>query len=221
MCRFLLVNTSQEENHQALLKEFIVRCRQSQEDQKDGWGLAYLSKGKLKIIKDLQPVWQSLEVESLPETDFLLLHARSALENTSVDDLNNNQPFYEQGVLYAFNGLVKKVRLKMPGRIGAHKIFNFILSKIKDLPLMEALEASVKSLSLNSGYLRALNLLLVTGEQAAVSCNYNEEPDYFTVHYGQTDDSLVISSEPLKATDQVMKSGQTLSFKLFKNINKL
>ena len=94
-----------------------------------------------------------------------------------------------------------------------------ILGKLKNLNLLAAVKESIKLITANSNYVKSLNLLLVKGSQAVVSCNYNEDDEYFTLHYLKSDDKNIISSEKLKTTDRKMNSGQTLEFSLFNKIN--
>lgn len=218
MCRFLLVNTKKFDYFRQDVNEFIKKCRNSQEEQKDGWGMAYLESGQIKIKKDLRPIWESFQLDEIPKTSFLLLHARSALDISTIYDLENNQPFFEKGILFVFNGLLKGVNLKVRGRIGAQKIFNLIVKEVKD-SLFYSVGQSIQKLKESSIYVRALNLLIIRDNQVVVSCNYNEDPDYFSLYYSQSDDKLVICSEKLESAKIRLNNNQIILFNLFNSIN--
>jgi acetylglutamate/LysW-gamma-L-alpha-aminoadipate kinase len=97
------------------------------------------------------------------------------------DDVRNNMPFYRDELCFVFNGELRGVRLRAPGRIGAEKIFHVILEQGACLP--EALAAADRLLRSRARYVRAMNVALTDGSAIYAHCRFAERPDYFTLHY--------------------------------------
>lgn len=186
---------------------FREQCRESREYQGHGWGAAWRTDGVWTRHKSLTPVWEDT-VELPARGDFLVLHARSAFRDQGIE-LENNMPFYDDGRIFVFNGELHGVRLRLPGRIGAEKIFNLIRREDHG-DLGEALETADTLLTEKSRYVRAMNVGLTDGEKIHASCHFNESPEYFTLHY-RDDDVHGVSSDPLDASWQPMRNGERLS----------
>ena len=107
-----------------VLESFRERCRDSREYQGHGWGAAWRSSGAWSRYRSLTPIWDD-DPELPAEVDFLVVHARSAFRDEGID-IENNMPFYRGERVFVFNGELQGVRLRVPGRIGAEKIFNLI-----------------------------------------------------------------------------------------------
>ena len=215
MCRLLLVNLKQRDDVRQYIEAFALKCRTSKEYQGDGFGIAYLDKeDKLQIVKSLKPIWAASDIiQSIPHTTFALVHARSAFGESTIGDIDNNQPFGDENFLFAFNGNLKGVKLQVEGKIGAHKIFNFL--KYKGF---ENISDSISEITNKTRYVMAFNLIAVSGKNVYVHNYYGLEEDskYFDLWISQTDNKLVISSEQIDFLDMTSLDGKgSFNYMLF------
>lgn len=194
MCRLLLVRSDQTFDIAGWLKPFADMCQQSPEYQGHGWGMAYRVGDQWEIHKQLEPIWESA-FNGFGETRWLLVHARSAFRNEGIE-LPNNMPFSNDGRIFIFNGELHGVRIKEEGRIGAEKIFNYILRFHKG-DLGEALTRATDIIAKRSRYVRAMNILMSDGERIYCSSRFSQDPDYFTMYRHSADGADVFCSHPL------------------------
>lgn len=192
-----------------VLDTFRERCRHSREYQGHGWGAAWRASGEWARYRSLTPIWD--DALALPgDVDFLIVHARSAFRDEGIA-LENNMPFYRDERTFVFNGELHGVRLRVPGRIGAEKIFHLIeqQGELNSGDLDDAVAEADRLLVSKSARIRALNLALTDGDRIYASCRFTEMPDYFTLHY--RDDALAaVCSEPLDDHFVPMSSGERL-----------
>jgi glutamine amidotransferase len=204
MCRFLMMRGREPFAPAAILDAFRARCRDSREYQGHGWGAAWRTMGVWSRYRSLTPIWE--DAPALPaEVDFLVVHARSAFRDEGIA-IENNMPFYRRERVFVFNGELRGVRLRVPGRIGAEKVFHLIDERDEG-DLDEAVAAADALLVSKSARVRAMNLALTDGDRIYASCRYTEMPDYFTLHYREGDVAAVCS-EPLDPYYEPMASGE-------------
>ena len=122
----------------------------------------------------------------------LLAHARSAFRDRGIS-LQNNMPFHDTRHVYIFNGELHGVSLKINGRIGAEKIFNFI-KRFDQGDMKSAIEKGVSIIEKRSNYIRAMNFIIADKNSAYVVSYFNEDKDYFTLYLKQSEHELVICS---------------------------
>ena len=204
MCRFLMMRGEKPFEAESVLDSFRERCRDSREYQGHGWGAAWRCAGVWSRYKSLTPIWD--DAPELPaEVDFLVVHARSAFRDEGIA-LENNMPFYRGQRVFVFNGELQGVRLRVPGRIGAEKVFHLIEQRdVGDLD--EAVAAADELLVSKSARVRAMNLALTDGDRIYASCRFTEMPDYFTLHYRE-DDVAAVCSEKLDESFAPMANGE-------------
>ncbi len=210
MCRFLMMRADTAFETADVLATFRGKCRESVEYQGHGWGAAWRAAGTWSRHKSLTPIWED-RFEIPKEVDFLIVHARSAFKDTGIT-IENNMPFYHDERAFVFNGELRGVRLRVPGRIGAEKVFHLIerAANQDDGDLSQALAATEELLLSKSDYVRALNVAVADGDRIYARCRFNESPDYFTLHY--RDDAIrSVCSVPLDASYQAMQNGQTVT----------
>ena len=106
-------------------------------------------------------------------------------------------PFVDNEMAFAFNGELRGVRLREPGRIGAEKIFN-LLKRTVGVPVDRAsVQDCVDLIVRKTRYVRALNAILATPTRLFVSALHSENPEYFDIHYLESDEQLIVCSAPL------------------------
>jgi len=193
MCRLLLVKSQNEFPIVDHLRQFVHIAKHSREYQGHGWGCAFLIDNEWQIYKNIKPIWED-DLEQLGKTTQLLAHARSAFRDEGIR-VENNMPFQKEGIIYIFNGELQGVKIKEQGRIGAEKIFNYIL-RFHNGDLLQALKKGIEIIQKRTAYVRAINIIVSDKRKVYVSSGFNEDFDYFTMHYKKSDDRLLICSEP-------------------------
>jgi predicted glutamine amidotransferase len=205
MCRLLMLRRDGGFDPRPVLRRFRDRCRGSIEYQGHGWGVAFRAGSEWTRYRSLTPIWD--DALELPRAvDFIVAHARSAFRNEGIAT-ENNMPFYRGNTSFVFNGELRGVRLRVPGRIGAERVFELVLARDGG-DLSEALVSTDRLLRARSRYVRALNIALTDGARIYAHCRFNESPDYFTMYY-RRGDLTGVSSEPLDETFLPMSNGET------------
>jgi len=180
MCRLLLIKSQNISPVQDDLAAFAELCRTSPEYQGHGWGLAYKdTTGQWRHYRSLTPIWED-DLDFIPPTRWLLVHARSAFQNEGIV-VENNMPFTNGDRQFIFNGELRGVRLRAPGRIGAEKLFHTVLAHHRG-NLEQGVKRAVTTILERSRYVRAMNMILTEGEQALVFSYFGEAADYFTLY---------------------------------------
>ncbi|KAA3614691.1 MAG: hypothetical protein D8M58_09535 [Calditrichaeota bacterium] len=193
MCRLLYVKNKNEFKISDHLQKFAEIAKNSKEFQGHGWGCAWLENGAWKYYKNIKPIWED-DLSRLRKSSLLIAHARSAFQDKDIV-VENNMPFYDENLVFIFNGELHGVKIKADGRIGAEKIFNFIKRFNKD-GWNQALQKGVEIIEKRSRYIKAMNIIMADKEKVYVSTLFNEDDDYFTLHYKQTENGVTICSEP-------------------------
>lgn len=193
MCRLLLVKSLSEFPISEHLKEFAIISKNCKEYQGHGWGCAYLTNDTWKVYKNIIPIWED-NFEQFGKTTLLIAHARSAFRNEGIQ-IENNMPFQKYDKIFIFNGELHGVRIKEQGRIGAEKIFNFIL-RFQKGNLIEAFKKALDIIEKKSNYVKAMNIIMSDKKKIYLSSIFNEDADYFTMHRKYLSNRLIICSEP-------------------------
>lgn len=193
MCRLLCVKSGQEFAMADHLQSFAEICRTSREYQGHGWGMAWRDGNSWLYYKNLKPVWEE-DFSRFGSTSLLLAHARSAFRDQGIA-LENNMPFYDNNYIFVFNGELRGVRIKAPGRIGAEKIFNFI-KRFDKGDIAAAVRRAVPLIQKQSRYVRAMNFMIACKSKIILHTLFNEDEAYFRMHMKKDKQQLIICSDP-------------------------
>ncbi len=193
MCRILFAKSSQPFSIVDYLIPFAQLSRNSPEFQGHGWGFAWLDKGEWRQYHNIAAIWED-DLTKFSETNLLLAHARSAFRDEGIV-VENNMPFSDGDSIFIFNGELRGVKIKSPGRIGAEKIYNYIRRFDKGDKLA-AVAKAVDIITKRSSYIRAMNIILSDRKQHILSTHYNETPNYFQMHRKQLNHVDVVCSRP-------------------------
>ena len=206
MCRLLYIRSNTTFDTSSHLKIFAQICKNSKEYQGHGWGCAYLKNQDWVRYKNIKPIWED-NLNQFNGTRMLIAHARSAFRDQDIG-LENNMPFYKGELAFIFNGELHGVKIKEEGRIGAEKIFNF-LTRFYDDNLLKAIQKGVKILERRTRYIKAMNIVISDKNRAFIISKFNEDPEYFTIYYKETDQERIICSEPYPGESnwQKLKNG--------------
>lgn len=198
MCRLLVVRAEKPTPIGRHLEEFARIAENSREYQGHGWGCACLEDGGAwKIYRNIMPVWED-DLSRFPPTTLLVAHARSAFEDRDIV-VENNMPFFDGTYVYIFNGELRGVKIKEQGRIGAEKIFNYIKRFDTGDPL-GALQKAVGIIKKRTSRIRGMNIIMVRDGKVYLSTLFNEDDEYFTMHYKEGEE-LIVCSEPFPRED--------------------
>jgi len=202
MCRLLLVKSDKEFAIADQLARFAHIAKHSKEFQGHGWGCAYQKNGSWHHYKSIAPIWQD-DFGRFGASKLLLAHARSAFKDEGIV-VENNMPFYDDRHVFIFNGELRGVKIAEQGRIGAEKIFNFI-KRFDHGSMLEALQRGTDLIRKRTKYVRAMNIIIADDQRAYVASIFNEDPDYFTLHYSQDRGRLIVASDPLPGDERWVK----------------
>jgi predicted glutamine amidotransferase len=190
VCRILAVLAARPVDARPLLASFAERCHLSREFQGDGWGVAWRQAGSWRVSRTVRPIWEA-EPPELPPSTLTLVHARSAFRNEGVV-VENNMPFVEGGLAFAFNGELRGVRLTAPGATGAWRLFHLLRrfhdadGATSDTRGLDALRRLDRVVVRRSAYVRALNVVSSDGTHVWLNTRFSEDEGYFTVHRATT-----------------------------------
>lgn len=220
MCRFLIIKSKIKFNPQNFLNSFSTTCEKSVapdgERQRDGYGVAWHENGIWKAKKSLVPIWEAENAcVNIPETNLLVVHARGAGFEKDRGIIDYNEPFIDGDLCFVFNGLVKGVKIKrrLEGEIGSQKLFSLIKEELKNKNLNSVLKFVKKLMLNNSGKIEGMNIGLIKGDEIAVLCQYSDNAKYYSLHFYQAPDLLLVSSEPFGNYDwKKFKKGEVKTF---------
>lgn len=197
------------------LKEFADICEKSltpdNDRQKDGWGIFTLE----QYYKSIKPIWtEKFLFDKFLSSKLLVVHSRSAHSNEN--DIELNQPYVDQGLVFIFNGLLKNVKIKIDGKIGAQKLFNLI-KKIYQENNNDYWKKFFKYVIDNTEFIVGMNIILLdlNLKKLNLISVFNKHPDYFTLRLYQDENLIIVCSQPLsKFNFQKLPSETILSIDL-------
>lgn len=202
MCRLLYMRSEKEFEIAEYLLKFAQISKDSKEYQGHGWGCAYLKDDQWQIYKNIKPIWED-DLHSFCETKILVAHARSAFQDKDIR-IENNMPFTSDDIIYIFNGELHGVKIREEGRIGAEKLFNFIL-RFNKADLIEALKKGVEIIGKRSKYIRAMNIIMADRDKAYLSSLFNEDENYFAMFLKNDSKKVIICSDPFPGENNWQK----------------
>jgi glutamine amidotransferase len=187
------------------LEYFSGISKNSKEYQGHGWGCSYLVANEWENYKNISPIWED-DLRCFGKTTLLIAHARSAFRDQNIS-VENNMPFTGNSFRFIFNGEMHGVKIREKGKIGAEKLFNFIL-RFYNGDMAKALEKSLTIVEKRSRYIKAMNILIADKERTYVVSHFNEDPEYFTLNFRQSESELILCSDPYPGQEdwQVMEN---------------
>lgn len=204
MCRFLLLKSKKSLQPKDILEAFAQAVKNSPtpqgDKQEDGWGIAWWRENKWHLFKNLNPIWESKHLFNIiSPTQFLIVHARSASFEKHKNNVEFNQPFIFKNYSFVFNGFLKGVNIFVPGRFGAEKIWYLVKKNLKNKNPKKALNQVQIFLKKNSKKISALNIGLSDGKKIFAFCYYTQFPQYYQLHYHQSKEISIITSEKINS----------------------
>lgn len=200
MCRLLALHATAPFDANPWIDAFAERCRASHEYQGHGWGAAWRTDGGWDRTRSIDPIWEPGRTP-VPEASVVVVHARSAFRNEGIV-VENNMPFVEDDLAFAFNGELRGVRLTAPGETGAHRLCHLLdrFRRTADADLESAVERLDDVMTRRSDHIRAMNIVAADRTGVVVHSHFADDPDYFTLHQARVRigdaEVQVASSEP-------------------------
>lgn len=154
--------------------------------------MGFFSGNRWHTFRSISPIWED-NLDRFGSAKLFMAHARSAFNNSGIT-VENNMPFTSHQRIFIFNGELHGVRIRIDGRIGAEKIFNYI-NRLDHRDPLTSLTRGVEIIRKRSTYVKAMNIIMGDGEKIVLSSMFNEQPSYFTLYRKETLRQLVICSQ--------------------------
>jgi hypothetical protein len=197
MCRILAFTADQPVDAATHLGAFAGIARQSREYQGHGWGCAWQDAGTWRTYHSIRPVWED-DLGRFGRAQVFLAHARSAFRDEGIA-VENNMPFVDGPFAFVFNGELRGVRIAETGRIGAEKLFRFMV-RHGAAAGADGARTALRLVGQRTRYVRALNAVIAGQGRFVLCTTFNEDDAYFTVHLRRTPGLTVVCSEPYGET---------------------
>jgi glutamine amidotransferase len=192
MCRLLYICSKSEFESKYYLKRFADVSKNSREFQGHGWGCSLWDNGRWRHYKNIIPIWED-DFTRFGNTTRIIAHARSAFRDEGII-IENNMPFFDSNYVFVFNGELRGVKIKVDGRIGAEKIFNFI-KRFDHGNICEAISKGADIIKKKSTFIRAMNIIIANSQSAFAYSYFNQDQDYFTMKMKKNCAMSIICSE--------------------------
>ncbi len=168
----------------------------------DGWGIAYRSRGAIRIARSGKPAASDPALGAIAaRTTRFIGHVRRAANRKTVDS-GNAHPFLSGGIAVAHNGT-------FGGRIGREAdsrkasdtlVFTEMLAGVWRDRTLGGLRATLSRLLGDAdlvGDYSAANLLIADGDSLFALRKFRTHPDYYTLYLHAEEGLAVAASEPL------------------------
>ena len=206
MCRFILAKSNTEAllDSQKILNSFAEMSKKSKafdgDWQGDGWGVSWIEEHKWKSHTSLSPIWEdSRYFSSIPDSQRLIIHARSASFPHHKNIQKYNQPFIFDKYVFVFNGLLKGVTLpySVDGEIGSQKIWSLLQKELDKSNPKKALQDLFVFLQKYVKTIQACNIGIANFESIYALTSYTVFPEYYNLHLFNDNTISIICSEQL------------------------
>jgi len=214
MCRVLGITNFDYSKHHKIVERFCELARSGMvmdEDppgHEDGWGLAFYLEGQLVVHKSGINLLEETDkvigiLSTLKASPLMVMHLRKSAWSDRFSTRHahpfhiDNNVFFHNGVVYDYQGLLPDITL--PG-LGADaldtEVFFYHVMSDKAQDLGRAFLNSAALIKRKHRY-SAMNCLFSDGVKLFAYRDYAKEPDYYSLYKAFSDNSCLISSEPL------------------------
>lgn len=168
----------------------------------DGWGIAYLENGGLKIFRSAKAVYEDEQIDQFRnlKTDLVILHARKASKGNV--DIRNVHPFecLYNGSRYLFfhNGTIHdelpfENTFRPISATDSEQLFYYLLSNSNGQLAPSFLKSRLEKLK----DFTAANFILSNGETTFAGNWYSDNPNYYSLKLLQKPGLVMVASEVL------------------------
>lgn len=243
MCRLLAYASAEPSTLSTVVGPTLNDFVELSKEHKDGWGLTTCASigGVQERERDLAPAVESDNFSNLATekvSDGALFHLRLASKGLAVD-LSNNHPFINGDISFMHNGTIRPgasvehlidadLLAELTSTTDSERYFFAILSKAREIGLIEAIAATVKEISTTCDY-SAINSMTLTPDFLIAVCQYNQAdetewtvPFHYELRFTKEDGAIKIASTgwghddwtPLTNGKMLVVNRSDLSFKI-------
>ncbi len=217
MCRVLGITNFAYPRHQKIVERFCDLARSGvvmagdPPGHEDGWGLAFYQQGRLVVHKSgislLEEADKVLRILSTAQASpLLILHLRKSAWGDRYSTRHahpfhlDNTVFFHNGVVYDYQGLIPAITLPGLGAdaLDTEVLFYHVMSG--EAPDLGRAFLDSASLIKQKHRFSALNCLFSDGVKLFAYRDYAKEPDYYSLYKAFSENSCLVSSEPLDET---------------------
>lgn len=214
MCRVLGITNFDYATHQEIVEQFCELARSGvvmDEDppgHEDGWGLAFYLEGQLVVHKSGITLLEETDkvlglLSTLKASPLMILHLRKSAWNDRLSTRHahpfhiGNTVFFHNGVVYDYQRLLPDITLPGLGTDALDtEVFFYHMMSGKAQDLGQAFLDTAAQIKRKHRY-SAMNCLFSDGVKLFAYRDYAKEPDYYSLYKAFSDNSCLISSEPL------------------------
>jgi glutamine amidotransferase len=164
----------------------------------DGWGAAWRAGRGWKLVRSVKPCYEDEKIVGLGtvKSDLAVMHARKA--SRGAVSLENTHPFKQGSWIFCHNGEVKDemeldAKFKPKGDTDSERLFYYILSSLEEGKEVASIRNALDGLKDYNG----ADFILSNMKKVYVVIKFTEDPSYFSMHLGEKNGSVVVSSEVL------------------------
>ncbi|MGA2089954.1 MAG: class II glutamine amidotransferase [Endomicrobiales bacterium] len=219
MCRLFGIKNFDSSSHKRILQDFFELAEKGNvlpgepPGHVDGWGIGWYQGGTAHIEKSGSSALSEAEkinslVHSIGSTTILIAHLRnSAWHDTSTS--RHAHPFGLNNIIFAHNGTVidyHPLRNMIPQELlppldslDTEVLFRAVMSS-PESALKEKFIETIKKVKMLK--YSALNVLMSDGNSLFGYRDYAQNPDYYTLYSTKINNSTIICSEKLPASNE-------------------
>ncbi|MEY2815314.1 MAG: hypothetical protein RIS05_1062 [Actinomycetota bacterium] len=215
MCRLLAYASAEPATLTTIVGPTLTDFVELSKEHKHGWGLTTCASigGIQERERDLAPAVESslfADVASTKATDGALVHLRLASKGLAVD-LSNNHPFIHGDISFMHNGTIRpassiehlvdaQLLTQLTSTTDSERYFFAILTKAKELGLIEAIAATVKEIAATADY-TSINSITLTPDFLIAVCQFNVAeqsewtvPFHYELRFTKEDGAIKVAS---------------------------
>jgi predicted glutamine amidotransferase len=214
MCRLLGITNFEYTKHHQIVEKFCELARIGivmpcdPPGHLDGWGLAFYQGGNLVVHKSGVSLLEETEkvidiLSGAGKSPVVILHLRKSAWSDS-SSTRHAHPFCYNNVVFAHNGTVYDYQRLLPAitipGLGEDaldtEVFFYHFMSAESLELDQAFLKTVSIIKQEYNF-SALNCLFSDGAKLFAYRDYTKEPDYYSLYKAYSENSCIISSQPL------------------------
>ncbi len=167
----------------------------------DGWGISWLQNGEWQQFKSITPIYEDPQVAQFLNlnSEFVMLHVRQKMGSETA--MENTHPFYFNhrdvgSFMFCHNGFAGEKffydnSFVPKGKTDSERLFYSILTEMQDHDLHLAVQNTLENIETHTGS----NIFLSSKDKTIITIKENHYPSYYTMHVGQKDGTIIVSSE--------------------------
>lgn len=170
MCRLFALRSAAPVNAFRPLWEAPTALARQSVEHPDGWGIAHLERGVMRIAREVRPAFESERFQTHAKnitSELMIAHIRKA--SVGSNRLENTHPFTHDGWVFAHNGTVRRfderraeferridpaLRQHLTGETDSERCFFMFLTELRRAKQGDTLERAMHALAKVAAYTR-------------------------------------------------------------------